>query len=90
MSNLQDVKPHLQQQLGKGVLLAPDGARAWPAALKDSDIPVVPGVNHNRKIFTPLAALPDKDDGRAQTSGQGSGVMNFLAAAGCFHSTDAG
>ncbi|CAE7488892.1 unnamed protein product, partial [Symbiodinium necroappetens] len=56
-----DVKPQMDQQLGSGVVFAPDGARAWLAATRESDVPVLTGVNHNKKVFTPVSTLAKKD-----------------------------
>ncbi|CAE7541319.1 unnamed protein product [Symbiodinium microadriaticum] len=56
-----DVKPQMDKQLGSGVVFAPDGARAWLAATRESDVPVLTGVNHNKKVFTPVSTLAKKD-----------------------------
>ena len=50
---------------------------------------VVPGVNHNRRSLTCLLHSPTRTMGELKHLGRVR-VMNFPAAAGCFHSTDAG
>lgn len=54
-----EMTPLLQGSLGKGVVVAPDGARAWRAAA--SGHARLTGVSHLRKIYTPASQLQKKD-----------------------------
>lgn len=52
-----EVRKPLQKSLGRGVVVAADGAKSWPGATKK---PILKGVSHGRKLFTPTAKVPKK------------------------------
>ena len=55
--SLLEVKGPMARSLGSGVVVAPDGGKAFFHAAKQMGKPVLTGVSHARKIFTPVAKL---------------------------------
>ena len=56
-----EVAPFIQAKMGKGTVLAPDGGQAFAAVAAKSSKPILEGVRHGQKIFTPVARLMKKD-----------------------------
>ena len=54
-----EMTPLLQRTLGKGVIVAPDGAPAWTAATAGHAR--LKGVSHLNKVFTPASKLNKRD-----------------------------
>ena len=50
-------RTQLKKTLGKGTVVAPDGSRAFHGAAAAADRPVLKGVNHMMKVFTPASKL---------------------------------
>ena len=53
----QDVDNPIKTHMGSATVGAPDGGRAFHGALKASGIPTLTGVNHMKKVFTPVGKL---------------------------------
>ena len=52
-----EVDQPIKDAMGAGTLGAPDGSRAFQGALRDAGKPSLPGVNHMKKVFTPIARV---------------------------------
>ena len=53
----QEVSKAVEVAAGPGTIVSPDGAIAFKSAAKAAGRPVLHGVNHNQKIFTPVCRL---------------------------------
>ena len=59
-----EVTPLVEQKVPHGAILAADGAGAWvSAANAGKKVPLLKGVSHAKKIFTPVSRLQKKDLG---------------------------
>lgn len=59
-----EVTPLVTRKMPRGGLLAADGARAWKGAARSADkAPLLPGVCHQKKVFTPTSRVLKKDVG---------------------------
>lgn len=59
-----EVTPLVEQKVPHGAILAADGAAAWvSAANAGKKVPLLKGVSHAKKIFTPVSRLQKKDLG---------------------------
>ena len=47
-------------KMGKATVLCGDGARAWQHAAKTSGKPMLGGVKHGQRLFTPVSSLRKK------------------------------
>ena len=54
----EEVEPHLKRAVKAGVLVAPDGSCAFQLACSSLQKPLLKGVSHARKVFTPLTTFP--------------------------------
>ena len=52
-----EVDQPIKDAMGAGTIGAPDGSRAFHGALRDAGKPSLPGVNHMKKVFTPIARV---------------------------------
>ena len=52
-----EVDQPIKDAMGAGTVGAPDGSRAFHGALRDAGKPSLPGVNHMKKVFTPIARV---------------------------------
>ena len=52
-----EVDGPIKEVMGKGTVGAPDGSRAFHGALRDAGKPCLTGVNHMKKIFTPVSKI---------------------------------
>ena len=52
-----EVDQPIKDAMGAGTVEAPDGSRAFHGALRDAGKPSLPGVNHMKKVFTPIARV---------------------------------
>ncbi|CAE7674500.1 unnamed protein product [Symbiodinium sp. CCMP2592] len=55
--SLDEVLGPMQKQIRRGCILAPDGGQAFKAAAGAFQKPLLPGVRHGQKLFTPTAVL---------------------------------
>ena len=53
----QDVDNPIKMHMGSATVGAPDGGRAFHGAPQASGIPTLTGVNHMKKVFTPVGKL---------------------------------
>ena len=84
--SIPEVTPFIQAKMGKGTILAPDGAAAFASAASASSKPILGGVKHGQKIWTPVARLMKKDLDketvsmlRKHTLGKNPRVMEYKA-----------
>ena len=56
--SLDEVLGPMQKQIRRGCIVAPDGGQAFKAAAAALQKPLLPGVRHAQKLFTPTAKLP--------------------------------
>ena len=56
-----EVTPTIQQKLGRATVLCGDGAKAWQHAAASSSRPMLQGVKHGQRLFTPVSTLQKKD-----------------------------
>ena len=54
---LKEVSKAVEVAAGPGTVVSPDGAIAFKSAAQSAGRPVLQGVNHNQKIFTPVCRL---------------------------------
>lgn len=52
-----EVTPVIRKAVQQGCFLGSDGAKAWTQASSASKAPKLPGVHHQKKVFTPLTRL---------------------------------
>lgn len=52
-----EVTPKIRKAVKSGCFLGSDGAKAWTQASSASKAPKLPGVHHQKKVFTPLTRL---------------------------------
>ena len=55
--SLDEVLGPMQKQIRRGCALAPDGSQAFKAAAAALQKPLLPGVRHGQKLFTPTTKL---------------------------------
>ncbi|CAK0857626.1 unnamed protein product, partial [Prorocentrum cordatum] len=61
--SLEEVRGPLVGAMGPGIALAPDGARASHSAAEEIGAASLSGVNHQKKVFTPVTRLLKKQAG---------------------------
>eukprot|EP00435_Cladocopium_sp_Y103_P003318 s2944_g1.t1 len=52
-----EVTPTIAKKMGSATILCPDGAKAFAAAARTAKKPVLKGVQHGKRLFTPTASL---------------------------------
>lgn len=55
--SLEEVSGPMTSALGKGVIVSPDGGKAFHSVARKLGKSCLKGVNHQKKVFTPLATL---------------------------------
>ena len=58
----------MKQALGRRTILCGDGARAWEGAARSAGKANLPGVAHNKRIFTPVARVKKSSLNRSTQS----------------------
>ena len=64
----EEVSGTVKQALGRRTILCGDGARAWEGAARSAGKAHLPGVAHNKRIFTPVARVKKSSLNRSTQS----------------------
>ena len=58
---MSEVQSPFQKHLGLGTVVAPDGGKALQSAAMKAGRAVLRGVNHQRKVFTPVSKVEKEE-----------------------------